>query len=66
MIDVKKLLEPRQITYKKVKMFMPHCPVCKEQLKGNGSISTPYKCSCGEWEGDWTNPNYYKIKLRNN
>jgi len=35
--------------FKKVKMLMPHCPICKEILKGNNSMINPYSCSCGEW-----------------
>jgi len=53
----------RQLIYKKVKVLMPHCPFCKEQLKGNGSDFSPYTCGCGEWKGDWQNPGYYKIKI---
>lgn len=36
--------------YKKVKILMPHCPECKEQLKGNNSIANPWHCSCGYWD----------------
>lgn len=32
----------RQMTYKKVSIVMPHCPVCHEQLSGNGSGVLPY------------------------
>jgi glutaredoxin len=60
---IDKLLEPRQPKYKRVKMVMPHCPVCGEMLQGNNSISMPYKCSCGEWEGEWEDGMlYYKTK----
>jgi len=41
------------IVYKKVKVAMPHCSVCGEQLDGNGSKLLPYRCSCGVWMQDW-------------
>ena len=62
MPDMEKLLEPRQVKWKRVKMAAPHCPVCGEQLLGNNSMASPYKCSCGEWEGDWMNPGNFRIK----
>ena len=40
----------QKIEYKFVKVLMPHCTKCKEQLQGNGSMITPYECKCGEWE----------------
>ena len=36
------LFQSRQLIYKKVKVLMPHCPFCKEQLKGNGSDFSPF------------------------
>lgn len=36
--------------YKKVKVSLPHCPKCGEQLKGNNSLMMPYKCKCGIWK----------------
>ena len=61
--QVENLLKPRQPTYKRVKMLMPHCPICKEQLKGNNSGISPWECSCGIWESDFFNtPGYYQIK----
>jgi hypothetical protein len=39
--------------YKKVKVLVPHCPVCGEQLSGNNSIMMPFTCKCGKWEQDW-------------
>ena len=35
--------------YKRVKMLMPHCPKCGEQLAGNNSIANPWVCECGIW-----------------
>lgn len=43
---------------------MPHCPKCGQQLFGNGSKLSPYKCNCGEWEYDWVKEEY-KIKKIN-
>ena len=53
--------------YKKVPTLMPHCSICKEPLKGDGSISFPYSCSCGEWKADYTGgefKGFYKIKIK--
>ena len=62
--EVAKQLEPRQVKYKRVKIAMPHCPVCEEMLGGNNSGVLPYTCSCGVWESDWMNPHFYKIKIK--
>lgn len=43
-------MEERRPEYKRVKVMMPHCPVCKEQLRGDNSINRPWECSCGVWE----------------
>lgn len=39
--------------YKQVKTLAPHCPICKERLKGNNSTISPWECSCGIWESSW-------------
>lgn len=36
-------------TYKYIKQLVPHCPVCKNQLAGNNSMTFPYVCICGIW-----------------
>ncbi|HEC66396.1 MAG TPA: hypothetical protein ENI23_14005 [bacterium] len=55
----------RHRVYKKVKVAMPHCNVCEEQLRGNGSLMRPHNCSCGEWKTDWLKPGMgYKIKIK--
>lgn len=61
--EVEKMITSRRPVYKQVKVTMPHCPVCKEQLGGNGSGILPFSCSCGEWEIDWTT-GYFKIKVK--
>lgn len=38
--------------YKQVKIPMPHCPDCGEQLSGNNSIGMPWICACGTWEAE--------------
>lgn len=43
----------RHTVYKRVKISMPHCNVCGEQLSGNNSQADPYICSCGVWEQTW-------------
>lgn len=43
-------------------MAMPHCPVCKDELKGNGSIVSPYRCSCGKWQFDFEAGEYIIIE----
>jgi tRNA(Ile2) C34 agmatinyltransferase TiaS len=45
LIGIKK--NKMKLIYKKVKVVLPHCPVCKEQLRGNGSMVLPYRCACG-------------------
>jgi hypothetical protein len=57
-----RLLAARQPVWKKVKVLMPHCPFCGEQLRGNNSRILPYRCACGEWENDFLNPSYFRIK----
>ncbi len=51
-----------KIKYKKVKIAMPHCGDCGEQLSGNNSIAFPYKCKCGEWEMSWPDYTEYQLK----
>ena len=60
--QLENLLLPRQPKWKTVKTSVPFCPVCREELRGN-KIENPWKCSCGEWESDWMNPSFYKIKI---
>lgn len=48
--------------YKRVNVFAPHCPVCKQQLSGNNSIMFPYKCECGTWDSDFTKPYDFTIR----
>ena len=56
----------RHVEYKRIKVLMPHCSVCKEQLSGNNSIAMPYKCSCGTWKHDWFKPEWEIIKNNEN
>ena len=35
--------------YKRVKVTAPHCPVCKEKLRGDNSMINPWRCLCGIW-----------------
>jgi uncharacterized protein (UPF0212 family) len=37
-------MEGKQLKYIRVKMTVPACPDCGEQLQGNNSFSNPYKC----------------------
>jgi len=60
---IEKIFEPRQPFWKKEKILIPYCPVCKEILFGNNSKISPYQCSCGEWRADRVNPGFYKIKI---
>ena len=64
MTKIEKILKPRSVAYKRVKVLMPHCPVCLEMLRGNNSGIGPYECSCGVWESDWNDPLVYKIKVK--
>lgn len=49
----------RKVIYKRIKVAMPHCNVCGEELRGYNSLEFPYECSCGTWEQSWTDLNYY-------
>lgn len=53
--------EKRRVVYKRVKVSMPHCPVCKEQLSGNNSYALPYVCKCGTWVSSWEMPFEYEV-----
>jgi len=44
--------------YKMVKVRMPHCPKCKQQLSGNNSYADPYSCKCGVWHKPWLEPEF--------
>lgn len=35
--------------YKKITIWAEHCPVCKEELLGNNSVISPWRCKCGIW-----------------
>jgi tRNA(Ile2) C34 agmatinyltransferase TiaS len=48
--------------YKKIKVPIPHCSVCGERLKGEGSECSPYKCECGTWNYDWLRNEYWVLK----
>jgi len=48
--------------YKQVKCYRPHCPVCGEQLGGNGSIEFPYHCKCGVWKYNFSTNEFDIIK----
>ena len=39
-----------QPIYKRIKITVPHCPKCNEELTGNNSMILPYQCKCGVWE----------------
>jgi ribosomal protein L37AE/L43A len=54
-------MEGKQLKYIRVKMTVPACPDCGEQLQGNNSFSNPYKCyKCDViWKATWENPTLY-------
>lgn len=51
-----------QYVYKRIKISVPHCPTCGEQLMGNNSIVMPYRCSCGTWHYDFSTEEFDVIK----
>lgn len=63
-MDIKQIMKPKYPEYKRIKVLMPHCPDCKEQLQGNNSIVQPWECKCGIWESNWIDPMKYKIKIK--
>lgn len=42
-----------QKIFKKIKVPVEHCSVCKQQLGGHGSSMFPWTCNCGVWQYDW-------------
>lgn len=52
--------------YKKVKIAMPHCPKCGEQLSGDNNYYRPWNCKCGEWEAELEYPptGEYNVKIK--
>ena len=49
----------RSKTFKKVLVSKEHCHKCQEQLRGDGSMGLPWRCSCGVWKWDWKKEEYY-------
>jgi len=39
-----------RIIYKPTIELAKHCGYCGKRLSGDGSIVSPHKCTCGEWE----------------
>lgn len=52
-----------QPEYKRVKILMPHCPKCNEQLKGNNSYDRPWSCKCGVWRAQQVHPWNFKYEI---
>jgi hypothetical protein len=46
--------------YKTIKKTVPFCDKCNQEIKGNGSLATPYCCDCGLWE--WNGKNDYELR----
>ncbi len=44
-----------KLKYKKIRVSVPFCPICDEQLQGSNSLAFPYKCKCGIWKRDMNN-----------
>ena len=38
--------------------YVPWCEKCKKEIKGDGSVISPYECDCGKWEWDEEKKNY--------
>jgi hypothetical protein len=49
--------------YKTVKKRVAWCEKCNTEIYGNGSMVTPYKCECGEYEYD-PKTHWYKLKYK--
>jgi hypothetical protein len=61
----------RHKVFKETTVLHAHCNTCNDLLKGDGSMGTPWKCSCGYWIWDYDNsiyrvqdtrPEYYNNK----
>lgn len=59
---MKKVIKGLKPEYKQIKMSVPHCPICQEQLSGNNSLFSPWRCSCGVWKPLQDNPFNFEIK----
>ena len=46
--------------YKAIRKRVPWCEECDSEIHGNGSIITPYHCTCSTFEFD-LETNQYKI-----
>lgn len=53
-----------KLQYKKIKQVVAHCGDCGEQLLGNGSIISPYRCGCGVWTQEIGDPSTYILILK--
>lgn len=49
-----------KIKYEKRKIIVETCSTCKERLMFQYTGSR-WKCACGYWISDWSNPTEYEI-----
>lgn len=50
-----------KVKYKRVKKLMPHCGECGEELLGNNSDFSPYRCKCGIWKSSFSDPFNFEL-----
>ncbi len=50
----------KKMKYKTIKKSVPFCNKCNKEIRGNGSMVTPYWCDCGLWE--WNGKNDYELR----
>jgi len=50
--------------YKTIKKLVPFCHTCQKEIRGNGSIITPYICKCGFWEFDEEKNDYILKRIK--
>jgi hypothetical protein len=44
--------QKRKMEYKRIKKTVRYCSKCEMELLGNGSITFPFWCNCGQWHYD--------------
>ena len=53
-----------QMKYKQIKKLVPYCEICNSEIKGNGSVISPYECQCGKYEWNEEKRDYILTKTK--
>ena len=44
------MFDLKKVTYKNVKKTVAWCKICDTEIRGNGSMLSPYYCKCGKYD----------------